>query len=96
MTLKAVLLMMKSRKAVGETFVIGNPDAVVSVKELAEKVKKIAGSSSKLVIGKALESDIQERIPDIAKARSMLGFEPKVGLDEGLKKTIEWYRKIRA
>ena len=93
---KAVLLMMKSRKAVGETFVIGNPDAVVSVKELAEKVKKIAGSSSKLVIGKALESDIQERIPDIAKARSMLGFEPKAGLDEGLKKTIEWYRKIRA
>jgi len=88
----AIISILDTDKAIGKAFNIGNPANVVSVKELAEKVIRICGSQSKVVFKPSPFTDIPVRIPDIGLARSVLGFEPKVGLDEGLKRTIEWVR----
>lgn len=91
---KAVLLMMENRKAIGETFVIGNPKSTLTIKELAETIVRMAQSKSKIKFVPQLKADVQVRIPEISKAKKMLGFEPKTQLEEGLKKTIEWYRNV--
>jgi UDP-glucuronate decarboxylase len=74
---------------------LGNPDEF-TVLELAKKVVSIAGSRSKVSVGRPLPADDPaRRRPDITLAKSNLGWQPKVSLDEGLKKTIEWFRSIR-
>jgi len=74
---------------------LGNPDEF-TVLELAKKVVSIAGSRSKVSVGRPLPADDPaRRRPDITLAKSTLGWQPKVSLDEGLKKTIEWFRSIR-
>ena len=88
----AVLRMLDTDKAIGKVFNIGNPENTVSVLDLAEKVIRICGSGSGIVFKPSPFTDIPVRIPDVGLARSVLGFEPKVGLEEGLERTIEWVR----
>lgn len=72
---------------------IGNP-AELTMLELAEMVRRIAGSTSKIVLAKPLpEDDPLLRRPDIARAKQLLGWEPQVNPEEGLKRTVEWFRK---
>ncbi|MFC1730160.1 NAD-dependent epimerase/dehydratase family protein [candidate division KSB1 bacterium] len=80
-------------KIVGNSFNIGNPQATVTILELANKVKNILGSQSNIVFHEHMGVDVQLRVPDISKAQKMLGFDPKVSLEEGLEKTINWYRE---
>lgn len=71
---------------------IGNPDEV-SILELAQKVLKITGSKS-LIIHKPLPvDDPKVRQPDLSRAKELLGWKPKVSVDEGLELTVEWFRK---
>lgn len=70
---------------------IGNPDEF-NIKELAEKVIKLTNSDSKIIYQDADESDPNRRQPDITLAKKELDWEPKVKLEEGLKKTIEWFK----
>jgi dTDP-glucose 4,6-dehydratase len=81
------------RKSVGGVFNIGNPEARVTIYQLARKIIAIAGSSSKIRFRKNTRTDVEFRVPDISKARRMLGYSPSIGLLEGLKRTIAWYRK---
>lgn len=67
---------------------IGNPDEFTLL-ELAETVKRITGSRSEIVHEALPVDDPQQRKPDITKARELLGWEPEVGLEEGLRRTIE-------
>ncbi|MBN8644760.1 MAG: SDR family oxidoreductase [Planctomycetes bacterium] len=81
-----------------DTFVgpvnIGNPGEF-TIKQLAELVVKLTGSKSQLVFKPLPADDPLQRQPDITLARKHLnGWEPKVPLEEGLKKTIEWFRGI--
>jgi UDP-glucuronate decarboxylase len=62
--------------------------------ELAEKVIKITGSKSKLVYQPLPADDPTQRKPDITLAKAKLDWEPKVMLDEGLEKTIAWFKSI--
>ncbi len=72
---------------------IGNPDEFKII-ELAEKIIKLTGSKSKLVFLPLPADDPTQRQPDISQARKQLNnWEPKVKLDEGLIKTIEYFRK---
>ncbi|MFZ3077333.1 MAG: UDP-glucuronic acid decarboxylase family protein [Candidatus Aenigmatarchaeota archaeon] len=71
-------------------FNIGNENET-TIRELAEKIIGLTGSKSEIAYSPLPEDDPKRRKPDITKARSILGWEPKTGLDEGLKKTIEWY-----
>ncbi len=70
---------------------IGNPHEM-TVLEFAKKVIELTGSKSPIVYRPLPEDDPQVRQPDITKAKTLLGWEPKVGLDEGLAKTIENFR----
>ena len=71
---------------------LGNPEEI-SVSELAGKVLALTGSDSHVDSVEALVDDPKRRKPDITRARALLGWEPKVGLDEGLKRTIEYFKK---
>jgi nucleoside-diphosphate-sugar epimerase len=78
----------------GEIFNLGNPGEY-TIKELAEKIIGLTGSKSEVKYNGAFrENDPMRRKPDITKAKRVLGWEPKVSLEEGLQKTIEYYRSI--
>jgi UDP-glucuronate decarboxylase len=62
--------------------------------ELAEKVIKLTGSKSRLMHQPLPSDDPKQRQPDITLAREKLGWEPKVGLDDGLKETIAYFRSV--
>ena len=65
----------------------------ITVSKLAEMVLKICGSKSKVVFTQAMEDDPQQRCPDLAQAKDKLGWEPQVSVEDGLKKTIEWFKQ---
>jgi dTDP-glucose 4,6-dehydratase len=73
---------------------IGNP-VELTILEFADKINKIIGNSSGIVYKQAdrLESDPQRRRPDITRARTILGWEPHISLEEGLRKTIPYFRQ---
>jgi len=69
---------------------IGNPGEFTILK-LAQKVIELTGSNSKIVYRPIPEDDPKQRQPDITQAREIIGWEPKVQLEAGLKKTIEYF-----
>jgi dTDP-glucose 4,6-dehydratase len=70
---------------------VGNP-AEVTILEFAEEIKALAGSKSEIVRQPLPADDPKQRKPDITRARSVLGWEPKVGRSEGLKRTMAYFR----
>jgi len=73
---------------------IGNPEEI-TILELAEKIKSELGSQSKIEFKPLPEDDPLKRRADISLAKEKLGWSPKVPLEEGLKKMIEWFKKAR-
>ena len=71
---------------------IGNPGEF-TILELAEKVLLITGSKSKIIHEAMPQDDPKQRQPDITQAKDILGWEPTVPLDEGLKKTIAYFKE---
>jgi len=71
---------------------LGNPNEM-SVIELAKAIIKIIGSRSKVEFKPLPEDDPKQRKPDISLAREILKWQPRVNLEEGLRRTIEWFRK---
>jgi UDP-glucuronate decarboxylase len=74
---------------------LGNP-VEFTIKELAERVIELTGSSSKLVFNPLPQDDPKQRQPDIRLACEELGWKPKVQLDEGLRKTISYFEELLA
>jgi len=72
---------------------IGNP-VEMTVRQLAEIVLAKTASASKLELRPLPTDDPRQRQPDIARARQLLGWEPKVPLDQGLEQTIAYFRQI--
>ncbi|MDQ7051912.1 MAG: SDR family oxidoreductase [candidate division KSB1 bacterium] len=72
---------------------IGNPSEM-TIKELAEEVVRLTGSRSEIIYKPLPVDDPKIRQPDITRAKTLLGWEPKVSLTEGLKKTIDWFRTL--
>src|SRR5215210_1898019 len=70
---------------------IGNPQEM-TIEAIARTIIRLTGSKSKLVYRPLPEDDPKVRQPDITKARTLLGWEPKVGLEEGLTRTLEYFR----
>jgi len=73
---------------------LGNP-VELPIAGLAEKIIALTGSKSKLVYEPLPENDPPQRCPDIALARKLLTWEPSVALDDGLSRTIEYFRTLR-
>ncbi len=88
-----IIRMMESKE--NSPINIGNP-AEMTIKQIAETIIEMTGSTSKLIYQALPEDDPKVRRPDITRARTLLGWEPKVDLREGLTKTIEYFRtKVR-
>jgi dTDP-glucose 4,6-dehydratase len=85
-----ILALMAS--SVNEPVNIGNPHEM-SIAEMARLVIRMTGSKSRVVFKPLPTDDPQVRRPDITRARTLLGWEPKVGLDEGLTSTIAYFRQ---
>ncbi|MCX6704775.1 MAG: SDR family oxidoreductase [Candidatus Woesebacteria bacterium] len=85
---------MFSDNTKGEIFNLGNPDEY-TVKQLADKIIELTESKSEIkYTGTFRKDDPMRRQPDITKAKKILDWEPKVSLDEGLQKTIEYYKGL--
>ncbi len=72
---------------------LGN-DEEISILELAEKIIKLTGSASPIVFAPAIADDPSRRRPDISLAKKTLNWFPATGLEEGLKKTTSYFKKL--
>tara|TARA_B100000029_G_C16973904_1_gene741072 strand:- start:144 stop:566 length:423 start_codon:yes stop_codon:yes gene_type:complete len=97
---RGMLALVEEPKAVGEVFNLGN-DGEISIRDLANQVKTMTASRSEIVTvpyEEAYESgfeDMPRRVPDLSKARNLVGYEPQVQLQEILEKVIEHHRSSR-
>jgi nucleoside-diphosphate-sugar epimerase len=66
----------------------------VTIFDLASRVKRLTGAPGELVFQPLHYTDVEIRIPNVDKARELLGFGAKVDLDDGLARTIAWYREL--
>jgi UDP-glucose 4-epimerase len=89
---EAALLCLERPEAVGHSFNVGNPRSAVTIYDLAQRVKRLTGCSGEIVFQPLHYADVELRIPNVEKAREILGFEARVELDEGLSRTIAWYK----
>jgi UDP-glucose 4-epimerase len=86
------LLALEHPNAVGESFNIGNARSAVTIYDLAQRIKRLTGCPGEIVFRPLHYTDVELRIPNVDKARDLLGFEAGVELDEGLGRTVAWYR----
>ena len=90
---EAALVCLERDEAVGQAFNVGNPRSTVTVVELAQRVKRLTDCPGEIVFQPLHYADVELRIPNVDKIRERLGWEPRVELDEGLARTIAWYRE---
>jgi len=88
-----LISLMEGEHTSGEVVNIGNPEEYTML-ELAQKIKTMMGAASEIIHMDLPLDDPMKRKPDITKAKALLGWEPKVSADEGLKKTIAYYRSL--
>lgn len=74
---------------------LGNP-VEMTILEFAERIRRITGSRAQFAFRPLPEDDPRQRRPDITKAKQILGWEPKVNLEDGLKETIEYFQKLES
>lgn len=86
-----LILAMEKAGTRGEVFNLGNPDER-SIIDLAKIIKDTLKSKSEIVFVERYPNDPERRRPDIAKARKILGWEPKISLEKGLDKTINYFK----
>jgi dTDP-glucose 4,6-dehydratase len=73
---------------------VGNP-VELTMLEFAERIQRLTGTSSPIVFQPLPEDDPKRRKPDIGKAKRVLGWEPKVSLEDGLRETIAYFQAVR-
>jgi len=94
----ALIALINNQKAYGEVFNLGN-DHEISIGRLAEMIKRLTGSNARIVsipYDKAFEKgfeDMRKRVPDTTKARNLIGFQPRIKLEQTLRDIITYYRK---
>lgn len=88
-----LIALMEGEKTKGEVVNIGNPEEYTML-DLAKKLKTMMGVASEIVHTELPADDPAKRKPDITKAKALLGWAPVVSADEGLTKTIEYYRSL--
>jgi len=87
------LLCLEHPDAAGQSFNIGNPRSTVTIYDLAQRIKRLTGCPGEIVFQPLRYVDVELRIPNVQKAREVLGFEARIDLDDGLRRTIAWYRE---
>ena len=87
------MITMEHPDAVGESFNIGNQRAVVTIYGLASAVVRVLHSESDIIFTRKDYADVELRIPSVKKARELIGFEAKIDLEEGIRRTADYYRE---
>ncbi|MCB9667820.1 MAG: NAD-dependent epimerase/dehydratase family protein [Myxococcales bacterium] len=88
-----ILLALEKPEAIGESFNIGNARSTVTIYQLARTVVRLANSQSKIRFVDWDFADVALRIPDTKKAEKLLGFRAHVELEDGLARTLDWYKQ---
>jgi nucleoside-diphosphate-sugar epimerase len=86
-----VLACAEKPEAVGHSFNLGNPQGTITNLELTLMILRLTKSKSIITYRPHPGAEIELRVPSIHKAAALLGFAPRVGLEEGLTRTIAWY-----
>ncbi|WP_134683945.1 NAD-dependent epimerase/dehydratase family protein [Brevibacillus migulae] len=89
-----VLHCMGVPEAVGESFNIGNERAVLTIYGLANTIIRVLDSKANIIFTPRTSADIELRIPQVNKAKTLLGFEAQVDLEEGIKRTAQYYKEF--
>jgi UDP-glucuronate decarboxylase len=87
----ATIAAMRDPRADGQTINIGNDREEVTISELASRIRERTGLTPAIEPRSAANDPIKRRCPDLSRARTLLGYEPKVMLEEGLDRTVAWY-----
>jgi len=88
---EGVLLALEKKEAIGNCFNVGNPRGTITINGLALAVIRVTYSKSKIVYIPKNYADVELRIPNIDKAKKLLGFQPQIDLEDGLRRTATWY-----
>ncbi|MBN2573923.1 MAG: NAD-dependent epimerase/dehydratase family protein [Deltaproteobacteria bacterium] len=88
-----IALALARDEAVGHAFNIGNPRSTLTIHSLAKEIIRLASSASHVEHVPWDQADVELRIPNIDKAKELLDYAPKIDLEEGLLRTIYWYRR---
>ena len=91
--IESFIKFMNSDENISGPINLGNPNEF-SIIELAKNILKITNSTSKIVYKSLPEDDPKQRCPDISKAKKILDWEPKINLENGLIKTISYFKKL--
>jgi len=91
----AIELILSNEASENQVFNIGNPQATSTTLQTAETVIRLANSKSNIEFKELKYPEINIRVPSIDKAKNILGYEPKISFEEGIKRTIEWYKQVR-
>ena len=89
---EGLMCTLDNPKAIGESFNIGNARAVTTIYGLAQTICRVLNSKSEIIFKPPLSADIELRMPDTDKAEDLLGFKAKIDLEEGIKRTANWYQ----
>lgn len=92
--IEGLMLAMVHPNAVGEAFNIGNARAVITIYGLAQTVVRVLGSNSPIRFVRKDYADVELRIPRVDKARERIGFEARVDLEEGIRRTAEFFQQV--
>ena len=92
---EGILLCLTKVEAIGQSFNIGNPRSTVTIYQLARLVARLANSDSPIRFVRWDFPDVELRIPDVKKAEKLLGFRAHIDLEDGIARTIDWYRARR-
>jgi nucleoside-diphosphate-sugar epimerase len=88
-----ILLTLDRDEAIGHAFNIGNPRSTVTIYNLAREIVRLSSSRSTIQFVPWPHADVEIRVPAIEKARELLHFQARIDLEEGLLRTIQWYRR---
>ncbi|ULL19449.1 NAD-dependent epimerase/dehydratase family protein [Paenibacillus sp. H1-7] len=89
---EGILCCMTREEAIGESFNIGNKHNVITIYGLANTILRVLKSHSEIHFVEQTSVDIELRVPQVEKAKRMLGFEAKVDLEEGIRRTGDYFR----
>tara|TARA_B100001964_G_scaffold30726_1_gene31847 strand:+ start:3880 stop:4848 length:969 start_codon:yes stop_codon:yes gene_type:complete len=88
-----VIKIINNKKAIGQSFNIGNSKAIMTIYGLAQTVCRVLNSKSNILFQPPLSADVELRIPSTEKAKKILNFKAKIDIDEGIKLTSEWVKE---
>ena len=89
----AMMAVLRDDRAIGHAFNIGNPRSTVTIYNLAREIIRLSSSGSRIEFVKWNKADVELRVPSVDKVQELLDWKAQVDLEEGLLRTIYWYRK---